>query len=149
MHLVIVSFCLLPLALTFTGCETTGVTTLEERRASYEEAVEFLRMGRTRAAAVKEKFGAPVEIKDVTQLEAAELPPSHIALTAGQLWRYWQSDTVLMNAYTDRSMGTDRAAMVGAGGFTHTLTRRTRMDLFFDPYGVLRYYRIWRDAPGR
>jgi len=148
MHTATVLVCLFSLAWLLVGCETTGITTMEERRASYEDAVDFLRMGRTRAAAVREKYGEPLEVKDVTQLAAEERPPSHIAFEAGQRWSYWQTDTVLMNAYTDTSIGTDRAAMVGAGGFTHTLTRRTRMDLFFDPYGILRYYRIWRDAPG-
>mgnify|MGYP007066207747 CR=1 FL=1 len=148
-HKAIALVCLLPITWLLVGCETTGITTLEERRASYQDAVDFLRLGETRTAEVWEKYGQPSETKNLEELTAEERPPSHIALATGKRWRYEQRDTVLMNAYTATSLGTDRSSMIGAGGFTHSLTRRTRMDLFFDAYGILSYYRIWRDAPGQ
>ena len=114
------------------GCETTDVTSLEGSRGAWQEAHEYLRIGRTTQEAARRHFGEPHRAEP---------------LGDGAVWRYWRTETVIVNAYTGTPLGTDGAILAGQGGFQHTVLRRVRMDLLFDARGVLRDYRIERHAP--
>ena len=116
------------------GCawQTMDVTTMEQNRAAYRDARDFLRVGEVTQEQTVVKYGAPKEKR---------------AMENGERWRYEHNEAVLVNAYTGTSFGTDGALMAGSSGFRQTVSRRTRMDLFFNTNGVLVYYRIMRDAP--
>ena len=112
------------------GCETTGLTTPETSRAEYQDARQFLQIGTTTKDQTKAKYGAP---KSVTPL------------ADGEMWRYQRVDTVVVNAYSGNDLGTEGAIMAGRRGFSKTIDRMTRMDLYFKPTGVLYHYRVVRD----
>ncbi|NOY80273.1 MAG: hypothetical protein GXP31_04625 [Kiritimatiellaeota bacterium] len=115
------------------GCETTELTTLEAESGAYREAREFLHAGRTTQAEVRKKYGKPLEVLPVKG--------------GGVLWRYRRSEAVVVNAFTDTPLGTDGAILAGQRGYQHTVIRNTQMDLLFDQQGVLKDYRLLRNAP--
>lgn len=113
------------------GCETTSMTTLEEDRGSYQDAREFLRVGATTKAEVLAKYGQPTHVEQTGDREA---------------WHFERLNSILLNAYTNTSLGTDSAILSGQRGYQHTVVRRSRLELFFDRNGTLSHYRIMRDA---
>lgn len=115
------------------GCETTEMTTLEANSGAYREAREFLHAGRTTQADVRARYGKPLKVLPVKD--------------GGVLWRYRREETVVVNAFTNTPLGTDGAVLVGQRGYQHSVTRRTQMDLLFDDKGILKDYRILRNAP--
>ncbi len=125
------AFCL---SVFINGCawQTMDVTTMEQNRAAYRDARDFLRVGEVTQEQTVAKYGAPTEKRPMEN---------------GERWRYEHSEAVQVNAYSGTSLGTDRALMLGSSGFRQTVSRRTRMDLFFNTNGVLVHYRIMRDAP--
>jgi len=129
------------------GCETTGVTTLTENRAAYEDARQFLRVGRTTKTDVLDKYDQPRQSLQFAELPQGERPAEVRDLADGEVWRYWRTDTVMIGTYTGTSLGVNEPRNIGPRGYQHTVMRKSRMELFFDPAGVLAHYRIWRDAP--
>ena len=115
-----------------TGCETTRLTSLEENRAAYQDARQFLQLGRTSKAQVTAKYGEPREI-DVAE--------------AGDTWRFWLTETVFLNAHTETPLGSDRAVILRQSGFQHTVACRTVMEILFDPAGLVSDYRLRRELP--
>ena len=73
--------------------------------------------------------------------------PEIEATPDGENWRFWRTETVLLNAYTDTPLGTDRATILGGGGYQHTVACRTLMEIRFDRAGVLWGYEITRGPP--
>lgn len=114
------------------GCETTRLTTLEENSGAYADARAFLRVGRTTGEEVLAKYGRPRSVAPTD---------------SGELWRYEQTQTVLVNAYTDTPLGTDGALLADTRGFQHAVPRKTVMEIFLNADGILRHYRLMRDAP--
>ncbi len=121
------------LLLGLAGCETTELTTLEAESGAYREARQFLHAGRTTQAEVRRKYGKPVEVLPIKD--------------GGVLWRYRRRETVVVNAFTDTPLGTQGAILAGQGGYQHSVVRNTQMDLLFDANGVLKDYRLLRNAP--
>lgn len=112
------------------GCETLSETTLEENQGAYFDAREFLHVGRTTRDEVAAKYGKPAK---VTPLEGG-----------GEHWEYRRRESVVMNAYTNTPLGTDRSLMDGFGGYRHTIDRTTVLEVFFDAEGLVAHYRIDR-----
>ena len=119
-------------ALLLAGCETTRQTSLEENRGAYQDAREFFKVGETTQPDVRRKYGTPRTI---------------IPYEDGVVWRYSRTEEVVINAYTNTPYGTEGSLMGRFGGYQHTVLRKTMLELFFGPDGVLTHYRIYRDAP--
>ena len=131
-----------------TGCKTTRLTTLEENRAMYSDARAFLDVGRTTNTDVLRKYGEPRETQRLGELSApADLPREAAAHPDGMLWRYLWTDTVLIDAFSDAPVGSGGPVFTRQPGFQTSVTRTTRMDLYFSAEGTLVFYRLWRDAP--
>lgn len=118
------------LALFVAGCETLSTTTLEENQGAYLDARDFLRVGRTTRDEVAAKYG---KAGKVTPLEGG-----------GEHWEYRRRETVLMNAYTNTPLGTDRSLMYDLGGYQRSIDRTTVLEVFFDAEGLVAHYRIDR-----
>ncbi len=119
------------LAVLLTGCETLSPTTLDENQGAYQDAREFLSIGRTTREEVLAKYGKP---GTVTPLEKG-----------GERWEYRKREAVLVDAYSNTPLSDDGAMMRGGlGGYQHTVQRTTRLELFFDTNGILAHYRIER-----
>lgn len=113
-----------------TGCETLTSTTLEENAGEYREARSFLVTGKTTQAEVREKYGEPVLRKTLDD--------------GNEYWLYRKKEAVILNAYTNTPVGTQRSIMGEYSGYQHTIDRTSVMELFFSPDGVLVYYRLDR-----
>ncbi len=114
------------------GCETTELATYESDSGAFQAARAFLRVGRTTMDQVRSKYGKPGKVWHQRGYT---------------LWQYRKREEVLVTAYSGTALGTESAFLDGQPGFRHTVLRTRELDLWFDPAGVLRAYRVYRDVP--